>query len=63
MTKPAWETVLTGADNTIGSVDRLPVPGGWIYEFQDRGVGERRRVYVPDPAVWTKFLAGARGDR
>jgi hypothetical protein len=35
--QPDWETVAAG-------VDRLPVPGGWIYRT-DRGV-----VFVPDKA-------------
>jgi|SRR4051812_1945400 hypothetical protein len=35
--KPTWEAVTDG-------VDRLPVPGGWIYRT-DRGV-----VFVPDRA-------------
>jgi hypothetical protein len=35
--QPTWEIVTPG-------VDRLPVPGGWIYRT-DRGV-----VFVPDKA-------------
>jgi len=35
--QPAWEAVTDG-------VDRLPIPGGWIYRT-DRGV-----VFVPDQA-------------
>ena len=35
--QPAWEAVTDG-------VDRLPIPGGWIYRT-DRGV-----VFVPDKA-------------
>ena len=35
--RPAWEAVTDG-------VDRLPIPGGWIYRT-DRGV-----VFVPDKA-------------
>ena len=46
--QPAWEAV-------TGGVDRLPIPGGWIYRT-DRGV-----VFVPQGPG--NFPHGYRGSR
>lgn len=63
---PKWEWVAGGHRDTSNGyfekVERMPVPGGWVYKIQQFGDKPDVTVFVPRPSLWSRLFGWRIGE-